>query len=149
MTSKDSITGDHRTSGSTEPARRDEPPRERPVVLITGHSLDLPLELGTLLRECGCSAFATPNPRVQNQAQPVPDVVVVNIADLDAADLDGVSTLRRKFRKPMVCLLPYPTEEQVERVAALGADFLVFKPLCAEDFKSRIRLLLSSRGERE
>jgi AmiR/NasT family two-component response regulator len=149
MTSKDSISSGHRTNGPTESVRRDEWPPERPVVLITGDSLDLPLELGTLLRECGCSAFATPNPRALNPAQPDPDVVVVNIADLDASDLDRVSTLRRKFRKPMVCMLPYPTEEQVARVAALGADFLVFKPLCAEDFKSRIRLLLSGWGERE
>ena len=112
----------------TEEARIDE----RPAVRVTGDP-PFPLELGRLLRECGCNA-----------SLPIdPDLVVVNIADIQAADADCAQAVRRILGRPVVCLLPYPKERQLARVAALDADLLVFKPLRAEEFKRRFRILLA------
>jgi hypothetical protein len=105
---------------------------ERPRVRIMGDP-PFPLELGRLICDCGC-----------NVSLPIdPDLVVVNIADIEAADCDCAQALRRMLGRPVVCLLPYPKGRQIARVAALDADLLVFKPLRAEEFKCRFAILLA------
>jgi len=105
---------------------------ERPRVRIVGDP-PFPLELGRLLCDCGCNASLPINP----------DLVVVNIADIQAADADCAQALRRLLGRPVVCLLPYPKGRQLALVAALDVDLLVFKPLRAEEFKRRFRILLA------
>jgi DNA-binding response OmpR family regulator len=119
---------------------------KRPVVLISGDSHGLPLELGGLLRDCGCSAFVTTNLQILKEtAHADPDVIVVNFEDIKNANPEREPALREHHRKAVVCLLPYPEEHQIAQVATLGADVIIFKPLNAEEFKSRIRLLLWER----
>ena len=123
---------------------------ERAVVLITGDSLDHPLELISLLRECGCNASVTADlEALQDRTHAEPDVIVLNFADVQTANPEPVQVLRKKYGKPVVCLLPHPAEQEVDRVAALGGDLLIFKPLCAEEFKSRIRILLWEQRARK
>ena len=114
-----------------------------PVVLITGDSFGLPLELGGLLKDLGCSVFVSTDLEVlKNTSHTDPGVSIVNFASVQDANPKRVQALRDIYHKPVVCLLPYPTEQQIDQVSSLGADLLIFKPLCAEEFKSRIRLLL-------
>jgi len=114
--------------------RRTEEDRidERPLVRITGDP-PFPLELGRLICDCGCNVSLTRDP----------DLIVVNIADIQAADCDCTQALRRVLARPVVCLLPYPKGRQIARVAALDADLLVFTPLRAEEFKRRFAILLT------
>lgn len=119
---------------------------ERPVVLITGDSLGLPLELGRLLRDCGCSAFVTTDlTALQVTTYADLAVIMVNFASVETADPDKVRVLREQYDKPIVCLLPYPPEQYVSRVISLRADHIMFKPLCTKEFEYRIRLLLAEQ----
>ena len=121
-----------------------------PVVLITGDSFGIPPELGPLLRDCGCSTYViTDLKALKDTTHAGPDLIVVHFASVQAASPKRVQVLREKDSKPIVCLLPHPTEQQIARVDGLRADLLIFKPLCAEEFKSRFRLLLWARKVRK
>jgi two-component system KDP operon response regulator KdpE len=116
---------------------------KRQVVRVTGDPLGLPPELGDLLRDCGCSAFfATGMAASQNGTHLEPELTIVNFASNQAANPERVQALREKNPKPVVCLLEHPTEQEIAQVASIRTNLVIFKPLCAQEFKIRIRLLL-------
>ena len=71
-----------------------------------------------------------------------PHVVLVNIIELDAAKPLCVQQSRKRFHRPVVCVVPHPTPDRVEDVVALGADDYLFPPFSTGEVESRVRLLL-------
>ena len=116
---------------------------EGPFVLIAGDAPDELQELAWLTNDCGFIALRNTNAQGSaGMAQRGLDVVLVNFATVAAASFRRVEALREEHGKPVVCVLPYPNQQEVAQVARLAADDLLFKPLRTEELASRLRLVL-------
>ncbi len=119
------------------------------AILVTGDSPDQLQELRWLIKDCGYCVIEDNDVNGSTATALMrTNVIVLNFATIPSADPERVEALREKLRKPVLCVLPYPNEQEVARVDRLAADALVFKPLRFEELASRLRLLLrQSRQE--
>lgn len=117
--------------------------RETARVLIVGDQNSVRAELTTLLEYSGFECLKPESVESDHaDLSAAPDLVIMHIAQLGKESPKQVQALRRRYHKPLICLLPYPSETQLPAVAALGANLLLFQPLDLRDAKLRLQLLL-------
>lgn len=126
-------------------------PKERvhqiTILLVRGDSSDLPPGLRDDLRSWGfCVTGGNSFDALRRADLENTDLILLNFGAFGSADPESVKMLRDRYRRPVICLVPYPTEIELDEAWEVRTDFLLFKPLSAREMTTRVLLLLKEQG---
>ena len=119
---------------------------EAPLLLVVNGAAPSGSEIVSVLQQLNISvASITAEDELEEMPKVSPDLVVLNLDDLNLASALKVTRLRR-YGAAILCTIPRQESLSATSVEMLAADDFIFRPFHPEDFICRVQILLRRFG---